>query len=56
MPGTDDVLSLGCPTLEILSLDIYTGLTECARRKVEHKAKPMETLNYIVCRRVSLSV
>lgn len=55
MPGTDDLLVLGCPMLEVLNLNIYTSLTECARRKVECRAKPMEIENYIACRCVSLS-
>lgn len=48
MSGKDDVLILGWPTLEILGLGIYAGLTECA--------KPMEGVNFIACPYMSLSV
>lgn len=56
LPETADVLILGCPTLEVLVLDIYDGLMECARQRVEHRAKPVGHVNYIACRRVNLSV
>lgn len=56
MFGTGDVLFLGHPTLEILDLDIYARLTSCVRRKAGLIVKPMEAVNCIACRRVSLSV
>lgn len=37
MPSTDDVLILGCPTLEILGLDIYARLTERACGEIERR-------------------
>lgn len=39
MPGMDDMLILGCPTPEVLSLDICVGLIECERRKIERRAE-----------------
>lgn len=51
---TDDVLFLGCPMLEMLGLNIYTRLTACARRKVERRTKPMDSANYIACRRMGV--
>lgn len=54
MPGTDNTLTLGYPTLEVLDFDIYAGFTECARWRVERRTKPMESMNYIACRHASL--
>lgn len=47
MPGTDDVRMLGFPTLKILGLGIYAGLTKYARRKVERRAQPMESVHLL---------
>lgn len=55
-PWMDDVLILGCSRVEVLGLDIYAGLTEFVWRDVERRAKPVENVNYIACRRVSLTV
>lgn len=38
LPGTDSVLTLECPTPDVLGLNTYTGLMECVRRKVERRA------------------
>lgn len=51
-----DVLFLGCPTLEVLGLDIYIGLTEYAQQKVQRRAKPVGNANFIACRGVSMLV
>lgn len=56
MPSTDDMLIVRCPTLEVLGLDIFVGLTGCARRKVERTTKPMGSVDYIACRHMSLSM
>lgn len=56
MPSTDGVPISGCPTLEILCLDIYTALAEYAQQIVERRAKLMERIHYVPCRRISLSV
>lgn len=56
LPGTDDMPILGWPTVKVLSLDIYAGLKECVRWKVERRAKLVENDNYIVCQYMSLSV
>lgn len=56
MPWMDDVRILECSTSEILGLDIYTELKECARRKIEHRTKLFETENIHSCRRVNLLV
>lgn len=56
LPGMDDVRILGCPTLGVLGLDVYAGLTECARRQVERWAKPVENVTCIAYQRVILSV
>lgn len=55
-PSTDDVFIGGCPTLEVRRLDIYAGLMEFAPWKVERRAKPIEDVHYISCRRLSLAV
>lgn len=56
MPETNNVVILRCPTLDMLGPDIYAGLRECTQQKVERPTKPMKSAEYIVCRRVSLSV
>lgn len=56
MPDTRDDLILGCPMLEMFGWDIYAGLTHCARWKIKRRTKPMESENYIVYWRMSLSV
>lgn len=56
MPGTDDMLILGCPILEMLGLDIYAGMTECARGRVRRRGKSTKTMKYIAYRRSRLWV
>lgn len=47
MTDIGDVLILRRPTLEVLALNISAGLTECARSKVEPKAKSMGIVRFI---------
>lgn len=56
IPGRDDALILGCRTLKISALCVCAGLTECARRKVERRENLTETVSYIACRLMTLSV
>lgn len=56
MSGTDDAVILGGPTLDIVGLDIYAGLTECNPRKVERRARPVKRTRCVACPRLSLSV
>ena len=54
LPGIDDVLILGSPTLELLGLDVYAGLINKARTRADASRNMRSTVNYIACRRVSI--
>ena len=54
MPGDDDVLILGNPTLKALGIDVYDSLGATAREQA--KFTGVETAAYKQCRRVVLSV
>lgn len=56
MRGMETVLVLGRSTLEVVDLNIYIRLTECARRRVDRGNRTTETVIDIACRSVSLSV
>ena len=54
MPGDDDVIILGNPTLKALGIDVYDSLGARARERAGLAG--VETGAYKRCRRVSLSV
>lgn len=54
MPGDDDVVILGNPTLKALGIDVYESLG--ARERKQANIASVETAAYKQCRRVSMSV
>ena len=55
LPGKEDVMILGSPTLAALGIDVYDSLGECAR---EHNlsVQSVESPNFKECRWVSIGV
>ena len=55
LPGKEDVVILGSPTLATLGINVYDNLGECAR-KCNLSVKGVESTNFKDCRRVSIAV
>ena len=55
LPGKEDVMILGSPTLAALGTDVYNSLGECARQR-NLSVQSVESPNLRECRRVSTTV
>lgn len=56
MPGTDDVVIVGSPTLKRLGIDVYQSVGECARAGHDARVAGADTPSVREVRRVVLSV
>ena len=55
LPGKEDVVILGSPTLAALGINVYDSLGDCARKR-NLSVKGVESPNFQECRRVSIPV
>ena len=57
LPGKEDVVILGSPTLVALAINVYDNLGKCARKRtLSLSAQGVESTNFKECRRVSIAV
>ena len=55
LPGKEDVVILGSPTLAALGINVYDSLGECGRKR-NLSSQSVESPNFKECLRVSIAV